>query len=84
MGTKTGGRPLQVGVALGSLIPDSQLSWPLFEQDQKLVHLAQAMDKANRKYGSQALLFAGMHRTEQTAVTRIAFNRIPDLDLPDI
>jgi len=81
---KPEGVPFKVGVALGSLIPDSQLSWPLFEQDQKLVHLAQAMDKANRKYGSQALHFAGMHRTEQTAVTRIAFNRIPDLDLPDI
>lgn len=81
---KPEGVPFKVGVALGSLIPDSQLSWPLFEPDQKLVHLAQAMDKANRKYGSQALYFAGMHRTEQSAVTRIAFNRIPDLDLPDI
>jgi len=25
-----------------------------------------------------------MHRTEQSAVTRIAYSRIPDLDLPDI
>jgi DNA polymerase-4 len=81
---KPEGTPFKVGVALGSLTPSSELSWPLFDQDQKLVHLARAMDKANRKYGPQAVYFAGMHRTEQSAVTRIAFNRIPDLDLPDI
>lgn len=81
---KPEGTPLKVGIALGSLISDHQLSWPLFEPDQKLVHLAQAMDKANKKYGPHALYFAGMHRTEQSAVTRIAFSRIPDLDLPDI
>jgi DNA polymerase-4 len=71
-------------VALGSLIPEQELSWPLFESDRKLVRLAQAMDKANGKYGPQALYFLGMHRTEQSAVTRIAFSRIPDLELPDI
>jgi DNA polymerase-4 len=73
-----------VGIALGHLTPALELSEPLFESEQKLVRLAQAMDKANSKYGPQALYFAGMHRTEQSAVTRIAFNRIPDLDLPEI
>ncbi|GIW26174.1 DNA polymerase [Meiothermus sp.] len=81
---KLEGTPFKVGIALGSLIPEQELGWPLFESDQKLVRLAQAMDKANGKYGPQALYFLGMHRTEQSAVTRIAFNRIPDLDLPDI
>jgi DNA polymerase-4 len=81
---KPEGTPFKVGVALGSLIPELELNWPLFESDQKLVHLAQAMDKANGKYGPQALYFAGMYRTEQSAVTRIAFSRIPDLDLPEI
>jgi len=81
---KPEGIPFKVGVALGRLIPELELSWPLFESEQKLVRLAQAMDRANGKYGPQALYFAGMHRTEQSAVTRIAFSRIPDLDLPDI
>jgi len=81
---KPEGVPIKLGVALGSLIPDRELSWPLFDADQKLARLAQAMDQANHKYGPQALYFAGMHRTEQSAVTRIAFSRIPDLDLPDI
>jgi DNA polymerase-4 len=81
---KPEGTPFKVGVALGHLTPALELSEPLFESEQKLVRLAQAMDKANSKYGPQALYFAGMHRTEQSAVTRIAFNRIPDLDLPDI
>lgn len=81
---KPEGTPFKVGVALGSLIPEQELSWPLFESDRKLVRLAQAMDKANGKYGPQALYFLGMHRTEQSAVTRIAFSRIPDLELPDI
>lgn len=81
---KPEGTPFKVGIALGSLTPELELSWPLFESEQKLVRLAQAMDKANSKYGPQALYFAGMHRTEQSAVTRIAFNRIPDLDLPEI
>ncbi|GIW29404.1 MAG: DNA polymerase IV [Meiothermus sp.] len=81
---KPEGTPFKVGVALGHLTPALELSEPLFESEQKLVRLAQAMDKANSKYGPQALYFAGMHRTEQSAVTRIAFNRIPDLDLPEI
>ncbi len=81
---KPEGTPFKVGIALGSLIPEQELGWPLFESDQKLMRLAQAMDRANGKYGPQALYFLGMHRTEQSAVTRIAFNRIPDLDLPDI
>lgn len=81
---KPEGTPFKVGVVLGNLISGDQLSEPLFESEQKLVRLAQAMDKANSKYGPQALYFAGMHRTEQSAVTRIAFNRIPDLDLPEI
>lgn len=81
---KPAGIPFKVGIALGSLTPELELSWPLFESEQKLVRLAQAMDKANSRYGPQALYFAGMHRTEQSAVTRIAFNRIPDLDLPEI
>ncbi|ADD29769.1 DNA-directed DNA polymerase [Meiothermus ruber DSM 1279] len=81
---KPEGTPFKVGIALGHLTPALELSEPLFESEQKLVRLAQAMDKANSKYGPQALYFAGMHRTEQSAVTRIAFNRIPDLDLPEI
>lgn len=81
---KPAGTPFKVGIALGSLTPALELSEPLFESEQKLVRLAQAMDKANSKYGPQALYFAGMHRTEQSAVTRIAFKRIPDLDLPEI
>lgn len=81
---KPEGTPFKVGIALGGLIPELELSWPLFEPEQKLVRLAQAMDKANSKYGPQALYFAGMHRTEQSAVTRIAFNCIPNLDLPEI
>ena len=81
---KPEGAPFKVGIVLGGLISELELSWPLFESEQKLVRLAQAMDQANSKYGPQALYFAGMHRTEQSAVTRIAFNRIPDLDLPEI
>lgn len=81
---KPAGTPFKVGIALGSLTPEPELSEPLFESQQKLVRLAQAMDKANSRYGPQALYFAGMHRTEQSAVTRITFNRIPDLDLPEI
>jgi len=81
---KPEGTPFKVGIALGHLIPELELGWPLFESEQKLLRLSQAMDQANGKYGPQALYFAGMHRTEQSAVTRIAYSRIPDLDLPDI
>ena len=81
---KPEGTPFKVGIALGHLIPELELGWPLFESEQKLLRLSQAIDQANSKYGPQALYFAGMHRTEQSAVTRIAYSRIPDLDLPDI
>lgn len=78
------GTPLRIGVWLGGLTPDQNVPWPLFEKEQKLARLAKAMDKVSRKYGGDSLYFAGMQRTDPKSSSRIAFNYIPDLSIPEI
>ncbi len=78
------GTPFKVGVVLGGLVPQEALSQPLFDQEQKMLRLAQAMDRINRKYGPQALYFAAMQQSEPSAAIRIAFGHIPELELPEV
>ncbi|HEU4741454.1 MAG TPA: DNA polymerase [Meiothermus sp.] len=81
---KPQGVPLKVGVILGNLEPDTHVSWPLFEEDQKLIRLAQAIDQANHKFGAYSLYFAGMDMEKPKSDPRIAFNYIPNLEIPGV
>jgi hypothetical protein len=71
-------------VILGNLEPDPSISWPLFSEDQKLIRLSQAIDQANRKFGAYSLYFAGMDIGKPKSDPRIAFNYIPNLEIPGV
>ncbi|MER3479576.1 MAG: DNA polymerase [Meiothermus sp.] len=80
---KPRGTPLKVGVVLGRLRADPEVSWPLFEGDGKLIRLAQAMDRANQKFGAYTLHFAGIGAKKPRGEARIAFDYIPNLEVPE-
>ncbi|MEM1303382.1 MAG: DNA polymerase [Planctomycetota bacterium] len=75
-----GGVPLQAGVTLMRIEPVVGVTAPLFEEDRRALRAAQTMDAVNLKVGPNALYFASMHDTRESAPMRIAFTRIPDLD----
>ncbi|MDX2114125.1 MAG: DNA polymerase [Planctomycetota bacterium] len=75
--------PLRVGVALEDLVPRSSATLPLFAQDARRAKLSQAMDAINRKLGRDAVYLGVTQDVRQSAPTRIAFNHIPDLSLPE-
>jgi DNA polymerase-4 len=77
------GRLLKIGVVLGDLVHERNRTPSLFEPDRKQVELAKAMDRVSRRFGLAGAYFAGMHGLENQYTTRIAFNRVPDLDLAD-
>ena len=78
------GRLLKVGVVLSDLTPQYQVAPSLFEDDRKLTALALTMDQLNSKFGDKAVYFGGMHGTEGTAPTRIAFNHIPEIPTQEL
>ena len=77
------GAPLKVGVVLADLVNGKNRTPSLFEPDHKSLSLAQALDGINRRFGLAGAYSGGMHGLETQYTTRIAFNRIPDLALPD-
>lgn len=74
------GKPLKVGVVFGELIELAKLPPQLYGRDRRLLALSQAMDRLNEKFGVQAAYFGGIHGVLDRAPTRIAFNRIPELE----
>ncbi|MFO0810177.1 MAG: DNA polymerase [Gemmataceae bacterium] len=78
-----GGKLLKVGVVLADLVPAKDRTRSLFEPNRSLVELAKAMDQINRRFGLAGACYAGMHGLEHQYTTRIAFNRVPDIDLAD-
>ncbi|SFI10296.1 Y-family DNA polymerase [Planctomicrobium piriforme] len=77
-------RPTQVGVTFYDLVPNQNVSLPLFEDEQAKLRLAQTMDQLNTKFGSNSVYFGGIHFVRKAAPTRIAFTHIPEIeDEPD-
>ena len=74
---------LKVGITLCDLVPRAQSPLFLYEADRKRSELAHAMDEINRRLGNNAVYFGGMHEAKGQAPLRIAFTRIPELDIPD-
>lgn len=72
--------PIQVAVTLYNLVAGQCAALPLFEQEQRRVKLACAMDRANRKFGPHSLYFAAMHDAKDAAPTRISFTQIPEFE----
>jgi hypothetical protein len=79
--SKPKGKILKVGVVLGDVIKAAQIPEHLFDQDRGLLALSQVMDRVNKSYGMRAAYFGSLHGVLQRAPMRIAFNRIPKVEL---
>jgi DNA polymerase-4 len=73
-----------VGVTLHDLTAGTSATAPLFSEQADLGTLSKAIDRINRKYGSDTVYPAAMQGARKSAPRRIAFGNIPDLDVPDV
>lgn len=76
--------PLRVGVTLVDLVPRGFATGALFEEARRTRNLGSAIDRINAKLGRHSVYFAAMHEARESAPTRIAFNHIPDLAMPEV
>lgn len=74
--------PLRVGVALHDLIPEASATGPLFPAEAKRLAVSGMIDDINRRYGRNTIYVGAMHETKDSAKDRIAFQSIPDEDVP--
>jgi DNA polymerase IV len=77
---KRSATPLQVGLTLLDLTPESTQSQRLFVADDERKKLNATLDKLNTKYGKHAAYFGGAHRAIDHGKIAIAFNHIPDVN----
>lgn len=77
---------LRVGVILDQLLPAAQHTGDLFTADREKTRtkLHDAMDTLNKTFGKNSVYFGGAHGATDYAPLRIAFTRIPDLELEEI
>jgi DNA polymerase-4 len=73
-------QPRQVYMVLSDLVPARSATQSLFEFDRQVTALSHAMDRVNRLFGRHTVRFGTVFGSEETAPTRIAFNRIPQFD----
>jgi DNA polymerase-4 len=73
-------QPKQVYMVLSDLVPARSATQSLFEFDRQVTALSHAMDRVNRLFGRHTVRFGTVFGSEETAPTRIAFNRIPQFD----
>lgn len=71
--------PMKVGVTLGDLVPETDLTVPLFDHEQRQARLARAVDAVTEAHGTHAAFFAGAHAAVDSAPARIAFRSIPQI-----
>jgi DNA polymerase-4 len=73
------GPPMQVAIDLAGLTADANTPGPLFPDMLKPLHLSQAMDQINQRFGSHRIYFASMHPAVAYLMEdKIAFGRVPD------
>lgn len=77
------GVPFMVGAVLEDLANRRSATLPLFEEDRRRARLSQAMDRINLRGGRDSIYLGASHAALDSAPTRIAFNHIPDLALPE-
>jgi len=72
-------KPLRVGVSLSDLVPVTEHQQDLFDRPQNAA-LTKVIDELNEKFGKGAVGF-GLAATSATRLTsKIAFQRVPDLN----
>ena len=74
--------PFKVGLVLGHLVPDRDLSPPLWPEARRGYRLAHLLDRINSLYGPDTIYFAGMHGLDYAGEDRIAFGEVPHLERP--
>jgi DNA polymerase-4 len=75
-------KPLSIGLVLHGLVPASQHTASLFDEDcnpRGTEKLLATIDKLNVQFGKNTLYYAAAHNALDRAPMRIAFTRIPDL-----
>ncbi|MDO9453740.1 MAG: DUF4113 domain-containing protein [Stagnimonas sp.] len=80
-GCNTSQAPMHVGVVLSGLIESRHQTVPLFEAGRPHAPLMKAMDKLNLRFGKSTLYFGAAHKGRDHAPMRIAFTRIPDVEV---
>ncbi len=74
-----GKKPLRVGITFSDLVSEEMHQFSFFE-NPKRNQLNKVVDSINKKYGREAVHIAAVHELLESAPTRIAFQRIPDLE----
>jgi DNA polymerase-4 len=74
-------KPMYAGVTLARLIPTTESTPSLFTSGRSRGALQNAVDRINLRYGKHALYFGGAHGGHDASPLRIAFNRIPDIEV---
>ena len=69
----------QVGVVLYDLLPNSQVTLPLFEEGTRRLEASRAVDGINQKFGRGTLSMASVVPVKHTAEDKIAFGKIEEL-----
>lgn len=73
--------PMHVGVVFTGLIETRHQTRSIFDSARPHKPLMQAVDKLNLRYGKSTLYFGAAHKGRDHAPMRIAFTRIPDVDV---
>ncbi|MES2883577.1 MAG: DUF4113 domain-containing protein [Pseudomonadota bacterium] len=73
--------PMHVGVVLTGLIEARHQTRSIFDSARPHRPLMQAVDKLNLRYGKSTLYFGAAHKGRDHAPMRIAFTRIPDVEV---
>lgn len=81
--TRPPGTPRFVGVTLFELLPATSVTTPLFAQDRQREKLSKLIDTLDASYGPLTVYTAAMHEARKKAGGGIAFQAVPDLNLPD-
>ena len=68
----------KVDVCVSELVLASQVPRSLFDENEKLQRLSQAIDQINQCWGSQTIYFGVVHHYRQLMENKIAFGRIPE------
>ena len=80
-GSTSARSPMHVGVVFSGLIEARHQTLPIFETNRPHAPLMKAVDKLNKRFGKSSVYFGAAHKGRDHAPMRIAFTRIPDLEV---
>ena len=69
----------QVGVVLYDLLPNAQVTLPLFEGDTRRLEASRAVDGINQKFGRGTVSMASVVPVKHTAEDKISFGKIEEM-----